>query len=651
MGRTPWIPAPRHAVALVLLLGTLFLLGGAGTASAHAALRDIDPRDGSILKSAPKYVTLTFTESVSLSDGSIRILSPDNHRVSTGEVVRAAGRSDTARVRLRGDLPDGTFTVGWRVVSADSHPISGAFTFSIGKPSATSANIANEPTVDPAVDALYDIARYAAYSAVALLVGAATFLLVCRPPTAEPLRKLLRVGWWTLLLSTVALLFLRGPYARGTGPTTVFDLSLLQNTLAGRPGWALLARLVLTGVAAVFLVRLDGRRGGDRYRWEEHPKPSVLASGAILAIALAGTWAAAEHASAGIQVPVAVVSSVLHLLAMAVWLGGLVALLATFHRRVETPLAAASAARFSRLAFVSVTVLVATGVYQSWRGLGSWDALFNTSYGRLLNAKMCAFMLLLGAAMYSRRWTAGLVGAESPAVEVREVEPVGVSAGGAGACAGSGAGAAAAGEPTEPDGPYGPDKADGPGEFDGPDKADGPDEFDGPDKCDEPDEAAAPHRTLRRSVLAEVLVGVVVLVITTLLTGTEPGRAVTETRAAAASYRAPATKTLIPYDTGSPTGRGKIQIFLEPSSVGENAVEAVTIAPDGSLIAVPEVRLTFTLASQKIGPIDAELTDKGGYWGTDSVNLPLPGTWTMKVTVRTSEIDQVTESSPVEIAP
>ncbi|WP_434091173.1 copper resistance CopC/CopD family protein [Streptomyces flaveus] len=628
MGRIPRMAAPRRAVALVLMLGTLLLLGGATTASAHSSVRDTDPREGTVLKTAPKQVTMTFTESVGISDDSIRVLSPDNRRMNAGPAEHAGG-SDTVRVRLQDDLPDGTFTVAWRVVSADSHPISGAFTFSVGAPSETTANASAEPAVNPASGLLYDMARYAAYTAVALLIGAATFVLACRPPAVNPLRKLFRVAWWTLLLSTVALLFLRGPYARGTGPATLFDLSLLEDTLSGRPGWALLARLVLVGVAGVFLVRVVGREP----QGEERPKPAVLVSGGVLAVALTVTWAAAEHASAGIQVPVAIVSSVLHLLAMAVWMGGLAALLTTLYR-AETPPSAASVARFSRLAFASVVVLVVTGVYQSWRGLGSWEALTGTSYGRLLAAKVCAVVLLLGAAAYSRRWTAGLLAAQEP-VRVRELEAVGARTGGGGAGASTGA----ASDPDDP-------KGNGPGDSDG---ADGPD---GPDGPAEPDEVPSRHQALRRSVLAEVVVGVVVLLLTTVLTGTQPGRAATETQnAPTAPTGQPTTSmTLIPFDVGTPNGKGKVQIVLEPGRVNENTVQAIVIGPDG-VATVPELRLTFTLAAEKIGPIDAELTDQGGYWGTNSLNLPLPGTWTMNVTVRTSDIDQVTVSKKVEISP
>ncbi|MET8247492.1 copper resistance protein CopC [Streptomyces sp. NPDC005202] len=650
-----------------MLLGSmllLLLLGGAGPASAHAALRTTDPADGTVLKSAPRTVMLTFTESVGLLDDSFRLFDPDGRRVHTGEAQHAPGRSDTARVTLPAKLGQGTFTVAWRVVSADSHPVSGAFTFSVGKPSATTATVDTGPVEDPATGSLYDLARYAGYAAAALLIGTAAFALVCRPPDPGPLRRPLVAGWWALLASTVVLLVLRAPYETGTGPASAFDPSALGRTLTSRPGLALLVRLALLLPAAVFLVRLSRRREGER------PTRPTLATGAALALALALTWAAAEHASAGIQVPVAMASSVLHLLAMAVWLGGLTALLTTLHRTTtgepgpDTPEdgtrasastgghgLTATVARFSRVAFAAVTVLVVTGIYQSWRGLGSWTTLTGTTYGRLLLVKLAAVALLLAAASRSRSWTVRLATADAetavgepreqtpksaalervPGPAVRERVPESALRSRAPKSA------LHARAPESEDRERVSERAGGPAlsEAGVPASSPAPDAY---------------RRGLRRSVLAEVAVGIAVLVITTVLTGTLPGRAAAEAAQAAPAGGGPtASVTTIPFDVGTAGGHGKVQITLEPGRVGDNAVEAVVFGPDGGLATVPELRLSLSLPAQKIGPIDARLTDKGGYWGTDSLNLPIPGTWTMKATVRVSELDQVSESRKVQI--
>ncbi|MFD6192672.1 copper resistance protein CopC [Streptomyces sp. NPDC060275] len=587
-----------------MLLGpmlVLLLLGGAGPASAHAALGSTDPADGTVLQRAPGHVTLTFSESVGLRDDSFRVLDPGGHRVRTGAAGHADGRSDTARVALPDGLGKGTYTVAWRVVSADSHPVSGAFTFSVGKPSQTSAPVDAGPTEDPLTATLHKLARYLAYLAAALLIGTAAFVALCRPPDPAPLRRPLVAGWWTLLAATVALLVLRAPYEAGTGPSSALDADALADTLTARPGVLLLIRLALLAPVALFLVRVAraDRRGERTTR--------AGAVGIALAVGLALTWAAAEHASAGVQVPLAMTSFTLHLLATAVWLGGLTALILTLRATTD----AATVARFSRVAFASVTVLVTTGVYQSWRGLGSWQALTGTTYGRLLLVKVLLVAVLLAAAAVSRRWTTALV-----------TEPAAVR---------------------EPDRAYGrvPQPAGGP-----------PPESPRPPRPPDAGTGTEPalRRGLYRSVLVEAVVAAVVLGITTVLTATVPGRAADDAARAAvpAGGVLPASVTTIPFEIGA-SGRGTVQITLDPGRTGDNAVQAVVFGPDGSLAAVPELRLSFTLPDKDVGPIEADLVDRGGYWSANTVTLPLPGTWAMKATVRVSEIDQVSETRRIRV--
>ncbi|GAB2945019.1 copper resistance protein CopC [Streptomyces heilongjiangensis] len=588
-------------VVVVLLAGAL--LAGAAPASAHAVLTGSDPREGTVLKTAPEHVTVSFSESVALTEDSVRVLDPDSRPVTAGDPVRADGRADTARVPLTDGLQQGTYTVSWRVLSEDSHAVSGAFTFSVGTPSQTRAASAAEPAVAPSVDVMYGIGRYVAYGGLALLIGTAVFVLVCRPGAGatRAVRGPFLASWWALTLATTALLLMRGPYASGDGPAGVLDPRLLRDTVDSRPGIALLVRLALLLLVAM-LLRHD--------RSEQRHDRRTVTVGIALALALATTWAAAEHASTGIQVPAAMTSAALHLLAMSVWLGGLTALLVTLYRApADDPLRPTVVGRFSRLALGAVGVLAATGVYQSWRGLGSWDA-FTTPYGRVLALKTGTVILMLTAASYSRSWTERLL-------RVPPVQPVLVTAG--------------SGQGTPPD----PPTKDGPGAV--------------PEATGIGSEGG--RRGLRRSVLAEAVIGVAVLALTTVLTGSQPGRATVEAaRASTVSGQPDVNLTVVPFDTGAPAGSGRVQITLEPGRVGRNVVEAVVFGADGGLIAIPELRLTFTQTDKRVGPLDAGLVDQSGYWGSDTLDLPLAGTWTMRATVRVSDIDQVTVSKTVEIA-
>ncbi|GGS91678.1 MULTISPECIES: hypothetical protein [Streptomyces] len=113
---------------------------------------------------------------------------------------------------------------------------------------------------------------------------------------------------------------------------------------------------------------------------------------------------------------------------------------------------------------------------------------------------------------------------------------------------------------------------------------------------------------------------------------------------------AAASVTTIPFDVGTPGGRGAVQVTLDPGRTGDNTVRAVVLDADGALTAVPGLPLSFTLPGtlpdRDAGPIDAGLVDRGGYWSTSSLTLPLPGAWTVRATVRTSGLDQTTATRP-----
>ncbi|MFI0738131.1 copper resistance protein CopC [Streptomyces sp. NPDC021100] len=625
-----------------LAAALLCVLTAAGTASAHAALTATDPRQGSVVPEAPRQVRLTFSEGVLLGADSVRVLDPKGARVDDGRPAHVDGRSETAAVTLRAGIANGTYTVAWQAVSADSHPVAGAFTFSVGAPSATTVKAAVKGT-DPVVGTLYDTARYAAYAGFALLVGGCVFAAVCH--TGRGVRRVAVGGWVALFLATAALLVLRGAYTSGRGPGAVLDLSLLGDALSSRPGAALLTRLLLLSAAAVVLAVVFGeyagpgasgeraRPGGGRraYAW------GLGAGGGLVAAGLAATWAAAEHASAGLQPWVAMPVDVLHLLGVGVWLGGLAALLAALG--AEEPLPGGAARRFSRLAFTAVCVLVATGIYQAWRQVGGWAALTGTEYGRWLLVKVGLVGVLVVLAAFSRRWTARLTdrapgrGPRPKAVAGKPGEKFGEKSGE------KSGGKGAAGASPERAAQLARQRA-------AMAKAAGRRE-----------RAADEGRSgLRRTVLAEAAVAVVVLAVTTVLTTTQPGRAETEQERAGRAAGGPSASAAGPveakitYDTGGKDGRGTARITVAPGRSGANTVDVTLTDPAGRPADVPEVAVSFTEKEKGIGPLRAPLKRlSAGRSRASGFQLPMAGRWQLTLTVRTSEIDQVTEIHDVKI--
>ncbi|BCK69860.1 hypothetical protein Srufu_038130 [Streptomyces libani subsp. rufus] len=769
---------PRRSAVLRLLVVALALagallggLGGAAPASAHAALTGSTPAQGSVADRAPEQVTLTFSEGVAMGDDSIRVLDPQGKRVDDGKLRNlSSDRVVKYGAGLPSGLRDGTYTVAWQAVSADSHPVSGAFTFSVGAPSKTSAPVPQQEAGGGLVGALYGIARYLAYAGFVLLAGGAAFVVACRPAAAlvRSVQRLVVYGWALLTGTTVVMLLLRTPYTGSGDLADVFDLGGLQQVLITKPGAALVSRLLLLAAAALFVAVLFGAfarahqpAGADEpEETEETGEPGEVAErgqrgeadehgaadaedaaeeagaadtaeearrrkdltfglgfgGVIVATGLAATWAMAEHASTGLQPAVAMPVDVLHLLAVAAWLGGLAALVVSLYW--GPPVERAAVRRFSRIAFGSVVVLVATGLYQSWRQVGTWRALTDTAYGRLLLIKVALVVVLVGIAWLSRQWTARL--AEGPAGEVaaaelraaedaeqearREAEQDAAKAAGqeerkaeeeqeeeeerkaekatvgASATAATTAttAAAAIARPAPQSGPAPKSGSTPTSDHSTSAPHDTPAADDGPSAGDDaPDPARAaqlarqqaavrtartkrqrdadPERLgLRRSVLAEAAVAVVVLVVTTVLTATEPARTEAAVKATSGGQSAeagrPQTLT-IPFDTGGPDGKGTARVRLAPGSSGRaNTLQLRITDPSGKVRDVPEVKVSFTQKAKKLGPLSVTTRHTGtGQWRAGGIQLPVPGKWRLSLVVRTSDIDQVTEIKNVKI--
>ncbi|MEV7865317.1 copper resistance protein CopC [Streptomyces sp. NPDC088124] len=679
--------APRFgAVSLVrLLLVTTVLIGTvltvlSGTASAHAALTGSNPEDGAVVDTAPPNVTLTFSEQMGMGTDSIRVLDPDNKRVDTAKVDNlGTGSTVTYSVGLKPGLPDGTYTVAWRAVSADSHPISGAFTFSVGAPSETTATVPGQQAGGGLVGALYDITRYVSYTGFILLVGGTAFILACwqRGASGRPLQRLIVHGWLALTAATLVLLLLRTPYTGSGKLADALDLGGLQDVLTTKTGAALISRLLLLGAAALFIAVLFGtyaKRYGENGENAEgeagEPGKNDLTfglatGGTVVAAGIAATWALSEHASTGIQPGIAMPVDVLHLLAAAVWLGGLTALLIALHKAPSMERAAIQ--RFSRIAFAAVVVLAVTGIYQSWRQVGSWSALGGTSYGRLLLVKVGLVAVLVSVAWFSRRWTGRLAERTDPdvQVQVQAEEATGTADGTAnGPANGTGNG-------TENGIPAKAEATAEPGTGSGPDTAAATTVVDDAERATQLDRQKAamasarqkrlrdadPGRTgLRRSVLAEAGVAVVLLAVTTVLTSTEPGRTAEQEagRAGAAAAAEPEktgpTTLALPFDTGGRNGQGTVRLTLDPARSGANVMNIYLDNAEGKVMDVPEVKIAFTLTAEKIGPLPiVPVRAAAGKWVADPVLLPMPGDWKLQVTVRTSDIDQTTVDKNVKI--
>lgn len=407
---------------LVLGLFVFALLLPAVPAAAHAALLGTTPTNGTLMQSPPTEVVLRFSEPVGVSLGAVKVLGPEGQRVDEGEVIPRAGGREVA-VPLRGELGHGTYLVSWRVVSLDSHAISGASTFSVGHPSASVSP--TEATAGSTAATVLTVSRFTGFAGLVLLVGGSLFLMLLWPGGRQvrPARRLVWTGWGLVAGSTVVGLLAQGPYAAGLPLTDAWRPALLAEVAGSRYGVAGLSRLMLLLVTAAALARWLRRNADPR-------RPELLGLGGVLAGVLLAT-SAAGHASAGELAPVALPADAVHLAGVSVWVGGLVMLVAVLLRRAPADVLTAVLPRWSRLATIAVVAVVVTGLFASWREVRELPALTATTYGRLLLVKVAlvAGMLALGA--LGRRWvmrsyrgrpsTAGAAGASTSGAQPTSV--------------------------------------------------------------------------------------------------------------------------------------------------------------------------------------------------------------------------------------
>ena len=524
--------AAVRAVVVLVLVAFPLLLGP--SAFAHATVVASDPAPGSLLTTAPTEVSVTFDESVTVVPDAVRVYGPDGSRVDRGAVLRPGDAGDEVGVAIDAH-GEGTYLVSWRVVSADSHPVTGAFTFSVGKRSGA-------PTVaavgsDSGLAKLLGLARAVGYAGSALLLGGALLLGLAGPAPAgreQGRRLLLGLGVGALVGGAVVGLLVQGAYDAGLGWSAIARPSLVGDLLATTFGHGLLLRIA---AAVAFGLVLAVARGTVR-----NLLLVLCGLGVVTSFAMTG------HGVAG---PLPFVSTTVHVAVASIWLGGLAVLAVLVLPKPAD--ARVLVTRFSLVATVCVAVLVVTGTYQAWRQVGAWGALTATTYGRELLVKLGLVLLVLVAAAFSHRWVDG--------------------------------------------------------------------------------RGTSPVARLRRSVEMELVLGMAVIGVTAVIATTMP---------ATAAYHPSASARLV-------AGPDVVEVLAVPAGDRTMTLDLLLLDGQGRPTNPPEVDATVALPGQDLGPLPVALHRVGRGHLAASVGVPVVGTWTLSVTVRTTAIDEyvVTTRLPI----
>ena len=340
-----------------------------GVATAHANYVKSNPASDARLAKSPSEIRVTFSETPDPAGSDLAVLDTAGKRLSATAVTAATDEPNTLRVSVP-VLPEGGYLVSWTALSAvDGHETKGAFAFAIGNAPLPAIPDIGPSTPPPAPLEL--IGRALSFAGIAGVLGVSFFTLFIRPPVEDRERRreknLITIAG-ALLAGGSALMLV----SYGTGLPARLLLFLGLRGIAG-----------LVAIGSIFvperLLRPDTRR--------------ELIAFAGLAAAL---WATLVSHAAASGDPKYIALDFIHIVAISIWSGGVVAFATLAAPAVHDPKTLGALTwRFSLTALVCVAVLITTGTLQALDRLVLLEDLYETPYGIALLAKILLLVTLV----------------------------------------------------------------------------------------------------------------------------------------------------------------------------------------------------------------------------------------------------------------
>jgi copper transport protein len=264
-------------------------------------------------------------------------------------------------------------------MSADGHAVEGAFGFQIGESSLPVGNEVVSSVVgsqgdDPLPGRVAGVGRYISYAALALLFGLFVLNIVSR-------RLRLSIVGGVGAVSVLVVLLMTGPNTLSGSFTDAFDVSLLADTMNTRSGTMMVARILFFVAIAIVGSRMPRRMLG------------------LILVLLAGTFAAGGHSGSESPVAIAVLVTTVHVIAVSIWIGGIIAVLVGG----ATSNLECGVQRFAKIMNFVLPAVVLSGVLTAARNLGGLSGLFDSTYGKITITKFLLVVAMGVLALIVRR--------------------------------------------------------------------------------------------------------------------------------------------------------------------------------------------------------------------------------------------------------
>jgi copper transport protein len=384
------------------LLAMAAALALPATAWAHAALLRTEPSASGIVNRPPAQVSLTYSEAVEPRFAIVSVTDAGGTQQASGAPRRSPTDPDTLIVPLR-HLGQGWYLVYWRAISVDGHPVRGAFTFAVGPNPGPAPQFVIPSTSESAATSTLLVARWITFLSVMSAIG----LFVLRMLIARPLIRRVRdteLRWVSIAFAVAAgvalvaipvyLLLATAKFALRSVFAIDAIVPLIRVSAFGRGLVDLELCFALFVVAALAAIWVDRPDRPQRSIAELLSLVGALVAAAAVLVVPGLAGHAAETSPRGWSLAF----DWFHLVTGSIWIGGLIGLLVLWRslpaaRRVAGLIVCVP--RFSNVAFVSVNVLIASGVAAAVIHLPTLASLWQTSYGKTILVKAA----LLFAAM------------------------------------------------------------------------------------------------------------------------------------------------------------------------------------------------------------------------------------------------------------
>lgn len=365
------------------------------TSSAHAYIVKSTPAEDEVLEKSPSTVSIQFDEEIQPAFRSLKVLDQTGKRVDQNDAHINKKNKTILEGNLKPNLPDGTYTIQWNIISSDGHPVNGTIPFQIGKVGQNVGQVAATTSgYTPHADMI--IIRWLFYISCSLYIGSLFFSLFVYKGTtfyfSNKVYRILRFSIQGLFLSIVLSLPLQTTIDAGLSWTNVINFSMLMETIRNTKFgfvWIIqIVLMILLSFITYFIIHSKGKK-----QW--------AFAGILALLALLVSKSFIGHAATFKYYFIGITIDTLHMAAAATWIGSLLAIVILLRKKQEETSYWSSIQRFSYWGVGFVTIIVGTGVYESIQFVPTLNALISTTYGQIIIAKSMLLLIMIGLALFN----------------------------------------------------------------------------------------------------------------------------------------------------------------------------------------------------------------------------------------------------------